>query len=115
MRAESQRPAARGPARTSALGTPQRLRWVYTAPTALVVAPALADSRVLAATGWAPAALTLASGLMFVASAPGRRRLECRRPFGRRPSFWTTLGCGICIAVGAAAPRRGRGSTSPCA
>ena len=84
---------------------------VYTAPTALVVAPALADSRVLAATGWAPAALTLASGLMFVASAPGAIvGSSAADRFGRRPvAFWTTLGCGICIAVGAAAPRRGAG------
>ena len=82
---------------------------VYTAPTALVVAPALADSRVLAATGWAPAALTLASGLMFVASAPGAVvGSSAADRLGRRPvAFWTTLGCGICIAVGAAAPRRG--------
>ena len=84
---------------------------VYTAPTALVVAPALADARVLAATGWAPSALTLASGLMFVASAPGAVvGSSAADRFGRRPvAFWTTLGCGICIAVGAAAPRRGAG------
>ena len=82
---------------------------VYTAPTALVVAPALADARVLAATGWAPGALTLASGLMFVASAPGAIvGSSAADRFGRRPvAFWTTLGCGICIAVGAAAPRQG--------
>ena len=96
---------------------PDRVPWarlsacaaVYTAPTALVVAPALADARVLAATGWAPSALTLASGLMFVASAPGAVvGSSAADRFGRRPvAFWTTLGCGICIAVGAAAPRRG--------
>ena len=82
---------------------------VYTAPTALVVAPALADVRVLAATGWAPGALTLASGLMFVASAPGAVvGSSAADRLGRRPvAFWTTLGCGICIAVGAAAPRQG--------
>ena len=84
---------------------------VYTAPTALVVAPALADARVLAATGWAPAALTLASGLMFVASAPGAIvGSSAADRLGRRPvAFWTTIGCGICLAVGAAAPRRGAG------
>ena len=84
---------------------------VYTAPTALVVAPALADARVLAATGWAPGALTLASGLMFVASAPGAIvGSSAADRFGRRPvAFWTTIGCGICLAVGAAAPRRGAG------
>ena len=85
---------------------------VYTAPTALVVAPALADSRVLAATGWAPAALTLASGLMFVASAPGAVvGSSAADRLGRRPvAFWTTLGCGICIAVGAAARGGRRGA-----
>ena len=74
---------------------------VYTAPTALVVAPALADARVLAATGWAPGALTLASGLMFVASAPGAVvGSSAADRLGRRPvAFWTTLGCGICIAA----------------
>ena len=79
---------------------------VYTAPTALVVAPALADARVLAATGWAPGALTLASGLMFVASAPGAIvGSSAADRLGRRPvAFWTTIGCGICLAVGAAAP-----------
>ena len=84
---------------------------VYTAPTALVVAPALADARVLAATGWAPGALTLASGLMFVASAPGAIvGSSAADRLGRRPvAFWTTIGCGICLAVGAAAPRRGAG------
>ena len=113
------------PADRDADGTPaasdddERVPWarlsacagVYTAPTALVVAPALADSRVLAATGWAPAALTLASGLMFVASAPGAVvGSSAADRLGRRPvAFWTTLGCGICIAVGAAAPRRGAG------
>ena len=82
---------------------------VYTAPTALVVAPALADARVLAATGWAPGALTLASGLMFVASAPGAIiGSSVADRLGRRPvAFWTTIGCGICLAVGAAAPRQG--------
>ena len=61
---------------------------VYTAPTALVVAPALADSRVLAATGWAPGALTLASGLMFVAArrAPSSARVPTASAGGPSPS-----------------------------
>ena len=104
---------------TPAASDDERVPWarlsacagVYTAPTALVVAPALADARVLAATGWAPAALTLASGLMFVASAPGAIvGSSAADRLGRRPvAFWTTIGCGICLAVGAAAPRRGAG------
>ena len=79
---------------------------VYTGPTALVVAPALADARVLAATGWAPAALTLASSLMFVASAPGAiMGSSAADKVGRRPvAFWTSVGVGLCLAVAAAAP-----------
>lgn len=84
---------------------------VYTAPTALVVAPALADARVLAATGWAPAALTLASSLMFVASAPGAIvGSSAADQAGRRPvAVWTSVGVGLCLAVAAAAPATHKG------
>ena len=89
---------------------------VYTAPTALVVAPALADARVLAATGWAPGALTLASGLMFVAArrAPSSARvLRTASGGGRRlldDNRLRHLPRRRCRGAAAA-----RGSTSPCA
>ena len=78
----------------------------YAAPAMLVVAPALLDPTIVAGTGWTAAALTLASSLVFVASAPGSLLgAGAADKHGRLPlALGMTVATGACLVCGAAMP-----------
>ena len=85
---------------------------LYTAPSMLVVAPALVDAKIESETGWPASALTVASSLMFAASAPGALvGASAADVKGRRPlAVAMTAGTGACLALAAVAPRGSGGA-----
>ena len=85
---------------------------LYTAPAMLVVAPALVDAKIESETGWPASALTVASSLMFAASAPGALvGASAADVKGRRPlAVAMTAGTGACLALAAVAPRGSGGA-----